>query len=133
MTPFSSVAMLEKFSLLEIAFCSAPGLEQDRFAPDLGDDIRASGILEMAGSWYCADNVPTSIELDTLGPACAPLPPQLESNAATGHCAHGTPLSVCGARGRREEGCAARQRVARIGKAEPIYTFWSSQSRKASR
>ena len=31
MTPFSSVAMLEKLALLKMAFCRAPGLEQRLF------------------------------------------------------------------------------------------------------
>jgi hypothetical protein len=38
MTPFSSVAMLEKFPLLKIALLQHPCLKQCRFAPDLGDD-----------------------------------------------------------------------------------------------
>src|ERR1017187_164881 len=102
MTPFSSVAMLEKFSLLKIAFCSAPVLSR---AASRRTSVTTSTVpaasSEMAGSWYCADMSQPPSNLRPWPPACAPLPPQLESNAATGHCAHGTPLSGCGPGGRR--------------------------------
>src|ERR1035437_10225918 len=56
MTPFSSVAMLEKFSLLKIAFCSAPVLSR---AASRRTSVTTSTVpaasSEMAGSWYCAD------------------------------------------------------------------------------
>ena len=39
MTPFSSVAMLQKLALLKIAFCRAPAFQQGLFAADLGDDL----------------------------------------------------------------------------------------------
>src|SRR5450756_1530122 len=56
MTPFSSVAMLEKLALLKIAFCSAPVLSR---AASRRTSVTTSTVpaasSEMAGSWYCAD------------------------------------------------------------------------------
>jgi hypothetical protein len=64
MTPFSSVAMLEKLALFNMAFCKRPCLEQGCFAPDLSDDIhRAKGILENGRIAVLLRHIPTSVDL----------------------------------------------------------------------
>src|ERR1019366_993505 len=56
MTPFASVAMLEKFSLLKIAFWSAPALSSASSRRTLVTTSTVPAASSgMAGSWYCAD------------------------------------------------------------------------------
>src|SRR6202521_89106 len=64
MTPFSSVAMLEKLALFRIAFCSAPVLSS---AASRRTSVTTSTVATessgMTGSWYCADMSLTSLAL----------------------------------------------------------------------
>src|SRR6476619_1642390 len=61
MTPFSSVAMLEKLALLKIAFCSAPVFSRAASRPTSVTPSAAAVSMaptvssEMAGSRDCAD------------------------------------------------------------------------------
>src|ERR1017187_2552899 len=61
MTPFSSVAILEKLALLKIAFCKAPVFSR---ASSRRTSVMTSTMpeasSEIAGSWYCADTEPAA-------------------------------------------------------------------------
>ena len=54
MTPFASVAMLEKLALLKIALCKAPVFEQSLLASDLDVGSHgAGGFVENGGIVIC--------------------------------------------------------------------------------
>src|ERR1017187_1979623 len=56
MTPFASVAILEKLALLKIALCSAPALSSASSRRTLVTTSTVPAASSgMAGSWYCSD------------------------------------------------------------------------------
>src|ERR1019366_2872971 len=55
MTPFSSVAILEKLALLKIAFCKAPAFSRASLRWTSMTTSSVPAAAGMAESWFCAD------------------------------------------------------------------------------